>query len=124
MAAGHSVGVRVLSALFRVTVNNKTDGGLARCRTKSSWAVLVWQAWYEGRAARTFLSLYYEDHNIFEDFMMRIFCPTLPQGTVTAGGGGNPAGSTTGGAPLAAALITAGHPLRVSLVSCELISTR
>lgn len=46
----------------------------------------------------------HKESNTFEDFTARIFSPIPPQGTVTAGGG-NPAGSTTGSAPLAAALI-------------------
>uniref|UniRef100_A0A8D8AP22 Probable Rho GTPase-activating protein CG5521 n=1 Tax=Culex pipiens TaxID=7175 RepID=A0A8D8AP22_CULPI len=116
------------SGLFRVTVNKKPDvpwfgplsdevvvGGsclasLVRAsainasRAKRT-ALSLYQQYYEerNRSLET-VSMRHKESNTFEDFTARIFSPIPPQGTVTAGGG-NPAGSTTGSAPLAAALI-------------------
>lgn len=47
----------------------------------------------------------YVERNIFKEFTARIFSTISTHGMVTAGGGGNPVGSTTGSVPLAAALI-------------------
>ncbi|XP_065085904.1 probable Rho GTPase-activating protein CG5521 isoform X2 [Ochlerotatus camptorhynchus] len=116
------------SGLFRVTVSKKPDvswfgplsdevvvGGSCLASLVRASAINA------SRAKRTALSLYqqyyeernrsletvagrHKENNTFEDFTARIFSPIPSQGTVTGGmiiGGG----STTGSAPLAAALI-------------------